>query len=205
MPKKHKQKQKQSRGAVSLRPPPFQANFRVKHLFRFKSINSANAIGITRRNLLNIIFMNISTTSNGRLFSSVKLNRVEVWAVGGTSANSYSATSIALNWLSSLGPNSEISDTGNAVNTAHFAASPPRTSLASFWSLSGSVETEVLFNLTCPADTIVDVWVDGILLDGQGAGLTTTSSGTATAIFFGYLDGPGGGAVFQPVSTTSLA
>ncbi len=196
MPRKSKQKQKQMER--SPRPPPFQANFRVKHRFRFAATGSST-FSIHRSQLLSLLGIGSGSTSIYRLFSSVKLNRVEVWAVAGTGASDYALANVSLNWLSTLGPNTEVSASGNAINTAHFATSPPRSSLASFWSLSGNNETELLFNVTVPTTAIIDVWIDAILNDGPGTTVTTSNSTTANNLYFNCLDGTTGS--LQPVSS----
>jgi len=188
MPKRHKQKQKQATRVGFIRPPPFQANFRVKHRYRFQATSAGNSILITRRDLLNLNVVALTATTSARIFQSVKLNRVEMWAVAGSGTNDYGIASVALNWLSSFGPNTEVSNTGNAINTAHVSGSPPRSSLASFWSSGGSSESEVLFSLTFTVGTIVDVWVDAVLYDGGGAPSVTVAGATANFMYFLSLD-----------------
>lgn len=203
MPKKHNQKTKTKQVVRGfLRPPPFKANFQVKHRFRFV-VTVQVASSITRKDLLNLIFINAVTTTQSRIFSAVKLNRVEIWAVAGSGSNDFSTANISMNWLSNYGPNTEVSDSGNAFNTAHITTSPPRQSLASFWSLTGSNETEALFFLSAPVGAIVDVWVDATLFDGAGAAFTTNGSGSGSFLYFGYLDYSSSKQI-QPVSVAAL-
>jgi hypothetical protein len=46
------------------------------------------------------------------------------------------------------------------VNPAHIRTSPPRSSSNQWWSLSGSQETDPLFSITVPANTIIDIVAD---------------------------------------------
>jgi hypothetical protein len=186
-------------------PPQFQSTVRVKHRFRFQS--SANSSSnITRAILLDLLMTNLTSAhTNARLISGVKLNRVELWGVSGTNASDFAAATLSLEWLSNLGPSSESSDTGNAFHPPHVVTTPPQQSLASFWSITGQNESEILATILVPSGSVVDIWVDLILYDGETpVTITTTQSGTAGTTYAGYLDGAAGAGLLSPVSYTSL-
>ncbi len=190
--------------ARSVKPPQFDSTIRIKHRFRF-STTSQTTVNITRGNLLNLLIEGgSSTTTNHRVISGVKLNRVECWAVSGNSSTDYGFTTVSLEWLSNYGPSKEVSDSGNSFNTAHIAAVPPPQSLASFWSLTGSSESEILMSLTSPNGAIWDVWVEMVMYDGETpVAITTTATPTFGALYAGYLDGQVSG-TYLPVSYVGI-
>jgi len=189
----------------SLRPPQFQSSIRFKHRFRFLANSHAGPTSITRANLLNLVVVGTASSTSSRIFSGAKLNRVEMWAVAGSTTTS-ATTTISVEWLSSYGPSSEVSDNGNSLNTAHLVTTPPRQSLASFWSLTGSNESEVLFNIISEQGCIVDVWVDFVLMDSEtpvfNSGYTVVP--TANQVYVSYLDGINAAAIWAPVSYTTV-
>jgi hypothetical protein len=207
MPKNRKKRNQttgRNRGRSSVNHiPSFQANVRMKHRFRFIAIISGG-YNITRANLLNLMVMGVGSNVAYRLFGAVKLNKIEMW----NSGNAVGAPStIALEWLSNLGPTTEISDTGNVFNWAHIVTSPPRTCLAGFWSQSGVNESEVLFSIQVQAGTTVDVWIEVVFGDGTGVNLTGyTQSGSASLLYYGALigQGTGGSGNLNPVTVTGL-
>jgi len=174
------------------------------HMFRYTS-GATSAFSITRGNLLNTLLCGTfaaSPATAARLISGVKLNQIEVRTL--TAATDVSSATITIEWTSTLGPSSEVSDTGTPLHPPFLHTSPPRSSLASFWSLTGSQESEVLFILTVPQFSIIDVWFSYVLQDGQSP-VNVALAGTAVLgqVYAGFLDGQGAGAKLQPVSYTS--
>jgi hypothetical protein len=173
-------------------------------MFRYISTATLTADKITRQDLIGLMVVNLSgTTNNTCIFAGVKVNRIEMNAVGGSSvAAPFTPATVACEWLSSVGPSSEFSDTGNAMQPACLVTSPPPQSLCGFWSLTGSAPTEQLFALSGPIGTIVDVYCDLILCDNETVNLvTTTNNGVAGTLYCLYLDlHLGAAASLQPVS-----
>jgi hypothetical protein len=136
-----------------------------------------------------------------RLIAGIKLNRIEMY--GNTSST---PSTVTVEWLSNYGPSSEISDTSTSTaSPAHLVSSPPPQSLASFWSMIGINESESLFNVTAGTGTILDIWCDIVLLDGQGNTVATTSSASGTYFYVSYLDGPGAASpIWSPTSVISI-
>jgi hypothetical protein len=159
---------------------------------------------ITRQDLIGMLVVNLAgTTSNSSVLAGVKVNRIEMNAVGGsTSALPFSAATVSIEWLSSVGPSSEFSDTGNALQPAKVVSSPPPRSLCGFWSLTGASPTEQLFALYGPVGTIVDVYCDLVLTDDETVNtVTTTNVGLVGQLYELYLDlHLGAAASLQPVS-----
>jgi hypothetical protein len=185
-------------------PRQFQSNIRFKHQFRYISTAAMTADTMTRQDLVGMMVVNLTgTTANACIFAGVKVNRIEMYAVGGnTSALPFSPATVACEWLSSVGPSSEVSDTGNAMQPAKIVSSPPPKSLCGFWSLTGQSPNEQLFALTGPVGTIVNVFCELVLRDDEATNtVTTINNGLAGQLYELYLDlHLGAAASLQPVS-----
>jgi hypothetical protein len=159
---------------------------------------------VTRSNMLNNLIMNLSGgTSNAGMLNAIRISRIRVYSCNTSATNSATVT---LEWLSTYGPSKYISDTAlGMTSVAMIDSKPPRTSLASAWSLSGSNESDVLFSISCPSSSIIDVTVQLIVMDGSNARIATTSaSGTTGFVYATPLDGPRSGANFGALGLPSL-
>lgn len=158
--------------------------------------------------MLGLLTVNLAAgVSNSSIIAGIKINRVEMFGVGGSShALPFTPSIISIEWLSNYGPSKEVSDTGNALCPAKIVTSPPQHSLASFWSLTGINPTEILFNAVCPIETVFDLWVDIVLQDAETTLLyTSIATGTAGQLYAGLLDrNTGVAAQMVPVSYQSL-
>jgi hypothetical protein len=121
-------------------------------------------------------------------------------------ASTGGASSLSLEWLSTYGPSVIINDFSiSTAIPAVIRTVPPRNSLASFWSLTASNESDTIMNLNAPAGTCVDVWFTIVFNDGVAArSVPTAISGTQGLVYATYLDGPRTGAVFGPVGLVGL-
>jgi hypothetical protein len=189
--------------------PQFQSTVHVKHHFRYQVATNGFSGNITRANLLNLMAVGSTTggtTQAARIFSGVKLNRVELRSIGtnpGTGNDTLIQTS-TIEWTSTYGPSSEISDSGTALHPPFIQTSPPSQSLASFWSLTGSNETDVLMVLNLPASSSVDIWIEAIMQDGQSVVEVALSSATLGVVYALALDGPSSNRIV-PVSYTTTS
>jgi hypothetical protein len=187
--------------------PQFEASIRLRKHFRFQeTIVTAGNYTISRGNLLNLLFSCNSGTTSARTIAAVKVNQLEVWQTYSTS-NTSSATTVSVEWLSNYGPSTEYSDTSLSVSIpAHVRTQSPPLSLASFWSITGSSESEGIFRLRTDngSNAIIDLWVDIVLMDDETpVTITTQNSLTTSQLYAGYLDGQVGSKYLQPVSYTS--
>lgn len=184
--------------------PSFTVTVVGKHQFRFQSTGSGT-FSITRANLLNLLAVGLNNSpALGRIFSGVKLNRIDMRVPTGSS--DVSLSSLSVEWTSTLGPSSEVSDTGTPLHPPYITSTPPRMSLSSFWSLTGSNESDVLMILVIPAaGAIIDVWVSFVLQDGQTAVLLTPTATPVTGQVYALaLDGVGAANKLVPVSYTTI-
>jgi hypothetical protein len=170
---------------------------------RARFLAAGSTTSITRGNLLNHFFINAaSVTSNWRLFEAIRLKSIEIWA---STATLGATTTASVEWFSENGPTVIHSDTsvGTAVSL-YVRAQPPPRSLAGYWSLSGSGESTALFTIVAPANAVVDITYEAVLLDGEAATLvTTTNNGSQGQLYMAYLAGPTT-TTFVPVSYASL-
>jgi len=198
-----KSRQNKAKTPSLLRIPQFEASVKLKKEFRFLQVSASTSIyNITRGNMLNLLLSNNSgSTTSARLIAGVKLNRIQVWS-NPISSGTFVTSSVE--WLSVYGPSSEQSDssTSSAVISS-VLTSPPPQSVASYWSMTGSNESEVIMRLTIPTtnigSTMVAIWVDMILMDDDTpVTVTTSNSGVTSQLYANCLDGTAGG--LQPVS-----
>jgi hypothetical protein len=182
----------------------------VNHTFRYTTNATVAAPGtsVTRGQMLNALIMNAGGgTTNGRITNAIKLNSISIWSIaGGVASGTPVATSCSIEWLSEYGPSKLIIDTSiNPAVMAMIHSKPPPGSLAGFWSVRGSNESTVLFNITAVVNAVVDVNVTyNIQDDTSVTSVTTAASGANLTVYATYLDGPRSGAVFAPVGLPSL-
>jgi len=149
-------------------PSPFIANITYPVVLRYKVTSSGTPTSsVTRKNLLDIFVSGATTTSYTRNWSAVKIRKIEIW--GGSlsttaTTNQVPYTSVSLEWFSTYGPGIVKSAAGNFERPAHLVVRPPRGSLAGFWSLDGSNESEVIFKLSGSASTVASTPFQGLPL-----------------------------------------
>lgn len=149
-------------------PPSVNASIRFTQVLRFKVWTAVASIKtVQRQDLLNAYVMVINPGSlvAARIFHAVKVNRITMWAEAGAGTDDFDAVDISVTWLSNYGPASVKTDSGNAFNTASMISKPPRQSLASYWSLTGSGETETLFQLGVTQTSTAVAIPKGFILD----------------------------------------
>jgi len=197
------QNKRSGSGGMSItHPPQFNSNILTQHKFRYLCTGSNALVNITRANFLNSLLVNLSgSTSNTRLIAGVRIKKVEIW-----SPCSNSTLTISWEWLSNLGPSSEISDTTSSASfPAHISTKPPPNSLCGFWSITGQNESEVIAILTAPVGSVLDATIEYYLFDGEGqVSVTTAASGVLGTLYNTRFDGPAGGAVMVPVSYVTI-
>jgi len=170
-------------------PPQFQSTVMVTRRARFTATGGGYAsLGVSRDSLLNHLVSCILTTSNARVLSGFRIRSVEMWSIG--SGGVVLPTTVSVEWTSSYGPSRIVSDTSMSIAPAHVVTAPPPDSLASFWSLSGSNENDVVMILSIPEGTVLDITYDAIFQNGESPVIvTTTTSNTAGALYMMCFDG----------------
>jgi len=171
-------------------PPEFISTPSVGKTFRFTNATAVVSLPITRNMLLNLMTVATTTTNQARIFDAVKLKRVRCW--GEPPALGSAPTSLQVEWLGNQAPSTIHSDTAIGVRPAFVDTRPPLDSSDRWWSISGTNGSEVLFNYTGPAGSIVDVMLSFRLNDDEAAifGEAGTAAGaTIGVMYYNYLDG----------------
>lgn len=193
-----KQKQNNRMGAIA-HPPQFDSTKHVQGRARYLVVGTQTAVSVTRGALLNHLVMNsASGTANYRLCSAIRLKSVQVWGAAASGT-------VSVEWRSANGPTVIASDTTVlSAQPAMVRTAPPAHTLASFWSLTGSNESEVLFIITALDGSIVDITYEMVLQNGEAPVLaTTTASGAIGTVYMTYLAGVTTTG-FAPISYASL-
>lgn len=184
----------------AINPPAITATNTVNHLFQYVATSAVSKVSITRAFMLSSVIMNSSSsTTNYRISNAIKLNSISVWS-GLPSSSSQAVNTVSIEWLSSYGPSKIVMDTTiNVSKPAVIHSRPPVNSLAGFWSLRNSNESDVLFIITCPNGSVVQTNVTYNLQDDTAINLvSTTNSGAVGTVYYTFLDGPAAAALFQP-------
>jgi hypothetical protein len=139
---------------------------------------------------------NTASTTQFRLLQAVRVVQVRVTT----------AIAATLQWKSNYGPDAQTLVTGTSSTAGGFVTqTPPRTSLASFWSTTGISESEVVMGLKFTTADYIDVWYQAVLGDSLLVStVTTTNVGIAGQIYRSYLDGPSASALLVPVGVIGL-
>jgi len=149
-------------------PPEWSPNKiqTIKQRYQVSTAVTNRSIGAP--NLLDSLFTATDATSGYRTLVGAKILSVKIWAANSMSTpNSY----IAVEWAStnsSVGSNSVThSDIAlGMTNIAHVSSTPPKGSYGEMWLTN--VDYEV-FNVTCPAGSILDVTYQGSYITDEPA------------------------------------
>jgi hypothetical protein len=184
-----------------LQPPAFIPTLKLPHKFRFVCA-AGGTVQVNRANLLNLVLVATSATTTARLIEGIRLVSVEAWsnpvALGST------PTTVQLEWQGINSPSTVISDTSMGVRPAHIRCIPPPNSSNQWWSMSGSSEGDVLFDMILPANTFVDVTTEMRLVEQETPTAGDVPAGAALGRIYGdYLDGITSG-LCAPVGLTIL-
>ncbi len=171
-----------------------------KQKFRFQSSTAMINEQITTASLLTLLQMATTTTTGQSLVSAVKLRRVSVWGppaadlIPVTASIEYSVGTNAGN----IGSRPQIhSDTSvGSTRVASVSIAPERNSAAAMWqnrNQNTTGTTGAFFILNGPVNSIVDVDVDMVLLNGEvPSGAASTTGATVGVIYCRPLDGASG-------------
>ncbi len=134
-----------------------------------------------------------------------RLRRVQIWSVPPSAG---ATATVEINWFPSgsadLVPAYELSNTSMSISVpAHVSSTPPRNTLASFWQNPTTASSGLLFVLTAPADSIVEVDLDFILSDNEQSVVQYSTASTVTLgkVYYVCLDG--GSGTIVPVNLTA--
>jgi hypothetical protein len=200
-----RQRNSQNRGprkgsGNAVRPPQFQPTCKFNHKFRFLC-TAGGTVTVTRANLLNLLCVATSPTAADRIIEAIRLRSIEIWS--SPPALGSAPLSVSVEWVGSNAPSIINSDTSMGVLPAHVRTTPPPRSSDEWWSMSGTDETDPLFTLILPVQSIVDVRVAVRLIDNEPQQTTSEILAGATLgrVYYDYLDGISSG-LLLPVGGT---
>jgi hypothetical protein len=184
-----------------VQPPAFIPTLKLTHKFRFVNAGGTT-VSITRKNLLNLVLTATTATTTVRLIEAIRLKKVELWTQPTALGNA--PITVQLEWLGENSPSTVTSDTTMGVRPAHIRSIPPSASSNRWWSMSGSLETDVLFSIQCPANTYCDLTAELRLVEQEAPTAGDVPAGAAVGQLYGdYLDGIAGGA-WVPIGLVTL-
>jgi len=144
-------------GVGTISHPPTIGNLAITHSTRLRFIsNAATPAGgsvITVQNLVDTILFGLTTTTANKVFQSVRLRAVEVWAVpvvGGATTVEVTFAGISSN----AGDEKLHTDTSMGIQPAHVRAKPAKNSLAAMWAPASTLTS---FVITAPSGSVIDL------------------------------------------------
>jgi hypothetical protein len=172
----------------SASPTPFIPTIVYRHRFRYGNGANNGVFTITRANILNQMLLATSAVTTVRLNEAIRLMSVEVWT--NPVALGAPPTSCLIEWLGENSPSTVIENTGMGIRPAHVFSAPPPSSSNRWWSMSGSQETDQLFLITLPANSIVEVTCDCRMVETEAPTAGDVPTGASLGQVYGdYLDG----------------
>jgi hypothetical protein len=195
-------RQKRGRAVLRMSPPEFTPSPTFGHKFRFANGSNNGTFIITRANMLNLMQVAVTAVTTMRPIEAIKLNLVEVWS--NPTALGSPPNVCSVEWVGNQGPSVIHSDSSMGVRAAHVRTRPPKDASERWWSMSNFTETDQLFTLVLPADSVVDVSTSIRLVDNESTIAGDIPAGaTPGTFYYDYLDGIASGKL-APVSVAVL-
>lgn len=168
--------------------PPLITPLKLTHKFRFVSGSNSGAFLITRGNLLNMLLRATAATTSVRELQAVRLKSIEMWTnppvLGGA------PVSLFLEWNGFNSPSTYVTDQSMGVRPAHLIGTPPPESSNRWWSVSGNSESDVLFTITVPINSVIDVSAEVVMQEQESPVSGDAPTGATLGRLYGdYLDG----------------
>jgi len=186
-------------------PFPLLATPDLGHTFQFLALNAANQIPVTRATMLNLILQAATATSAYSMLAAVKIKKICIWS---PIVSAFSPQEVQIEWNGGLyAPSAIHSAISEGLFPAKIRTFPPPMSSPSLWSLSGASNlTEVLFTVTCPQFSVLQVSCAIRLMDDEVPATPVVAAGaTVGKVYYNYLDGltsgelqPSGGVAVLP-------
>jgi hypothetical protein len=151
-----------------------------------------------------------TATTAVRLFESVRIKCIEIWACN---AAGDASNTVQLEWVNTVivgAPGSTHNDTAMGLqNIAHISCKPPKFSRADFWlnnSSGGSGADYTIANLNIPKGGVIDVVLEACLYDNDTAVSVTGAVAGATTgkTYCRPLDSASGTAGLDPIGYDSI-
>jgi hypothetical protein len=188
---------RRGRGDQMISHPPQISSYGITRDVRLRFVSNAGFIGnITYQNLLDTVLLSTTAVLGTDLFTAVRVNKVEAWAVPALGAAATVSVIFDGGVVGAAGDQKLHTDTSMGIEPAHVSAKPdPLTQAGQFQASSANNA----FELEVPSGTVIDVSmtlrnsVNGEAVAAQNA----LVGATAGVIYYRGLDG-------KPVATTVL-
>jgi hypothetical protein len=162
--------------------------------FRFVASGTTGNLVVSRQDILALLQVSYASTTGYRLINSAVINWLDIYLPPpATTTPAYQIFSMT--WLGAYAKAKvlQLTSLGTAA-ISHLRTRPPKNSVASFWSISGTDESEPLFSMDVTANVVIDVNLSYTLqnfVDYNAAAVSSTSSKTlTTGVLYGAaLDG----------------
>lgn len=154
--------------------------------------------------LLDGMFMATTSTAGGRIFTAVRIKKIEMWCAGcmsTTSATGLVQPSLQLEWVNEqYDLDSMIQANTMGVGVAHLVAIPKKFQSAGWWINAGGTQDSYttpgqIAIINCGIGTIIDLHAEYIMIDDEAAiSIARTLVGaTAKRFYYSPLDVGSGG------------
>lgn len=192
------------------RPPTINFSKTLPYVTRY-TMGSAGLANIAVNDLLDGFFVANSATSGLRIFSAVKIRKIEIWAPSGTGGFN-AASTVSFTWYNETSgqdvgaPSQVLTDSSVSNNDVpHICVVPPKNSSASMW-LSASSNTDPVCAMILPFGTVVDIHLVGVIAEGAVGGGTpqqavtrAVAGATAGILYSSYMPPAIGSTGLTPV------
>jgi len=169
------------------------------HKFQFTAGGAAGgAVPVTRADLLNLIVVATTGLSASSIIAAIKIKKVRIWS---PIVAAFTPETVQLEWNGGLyAPSAIHSAISEGLFPAKLETSPPPMSSPDLWSLTGASNlAEVLFTITTPTSSVVQLHVAMRLMDDEATPTPVVCAGaTAGKTYFGNMDGPPVSGVYVP-------
>jgi len=191
---------KSKAGGMSL-PPEIDLTVSFRHKFRFQAGAASVVTAVNYNEICNLLQVGTGAHTLQGIISTFKLRSVTIWPALSTSTTDGAALewSAAGEFFKDQLKNRTYPEGQTVTGALRFT--PPPKSLASFWSASSS---NVLFYITAPSGSILDLDLDCTLCGAYAPPSAVTAVGSVTVgnFYYGYLDGVSTH-IWAPVITAS--
>jgi hypothetical protein len=189
MKKQSKQNQARRRQMTeAISHPPQIGGYQLSHSVKLRfTSNAAFDSSIAFQNLLDTFLVATSATALFRLFTWVKIRKLEVWAIPVIGNSTTVAVAFAGTTVGQVGVGTQYTDMSMGVQPAHVSCRPPARSLAADWQVASANSA---FSLNVPSGAVIDVSLSfkGIF-NAAVAAVNAGVGATTGAMYLRGLDG----------------
>lgn len=178
-----------SSSGLSLKLPVFQQLGTLSARLRFVTPAALSQGLLQILDLLNSVAVATSSTAVQPIFFSVRLKKIALYTATNTGTEGAEALNIL--WATSQNSSAVTTSSQLGVLPGALIRSPP--ALLKLWQTrEASAQSTIFCKLTCPADSIIDLYFDAVLLTNTTtaiAAVTGLSGLTAGIVYAGLLIG----------------